>query len=209
MNIDRVAKREPLLSTAAFAGASSSVRRDRPTSAKAAFAKLILVPAILIFLAYHPFAEAASFSGIPEGDVWSYLTRTGRGPHKWNHIGFDDSTWPRGPSGFGFGRGRFNTPVDDLRNFDTKIFVRHAFVVNNPNKVTRIILSVVSDGPFVAYINGIEIFRSRAKVTEAIDISGFAHELFPGTNVLAIEASSPNIQSDSFSFTPSLEIVED
>jgi hypothetical protein len=160
-------------------------------------------------LAHHPFAEAASFTRIREGDVWSYSTQRGRGPRKWNHIDFDDSTWRRGPSGFGFGRGRHNTFVDDLRNLDTKIFVRRTFVVNYPNKVTRITLSVVSDGPFVAHINGIEVFRSRAKVTEAIDISGFADELFPGTNVLAIETSSPNIQSSDFSFRPSLEIVED
>lgn len=209
MNIDRVAKGEPLPSTAAFAGAASSGRRGRPTPAKAAFAILILVPAILVLLAHHPFADAASFSGIPEGEVWSYSTGTGRGPGKWNHIRFDDSKWLKGPSGFGFGRGKYNTRVDALRGFNTKIFVRCAFVVNNPDKVTRIILSLVSDGPFVAHINGIEVFRSREKVTEAIDISGFADELFAGTNVLAIETSSPNIQSNDFSFRPSLEIVED
>ena len=58
-------------------------------------------------------------------------------------------------------------------------------------------------------MNGIEIFRSTAKVTEAIDLTGFAHELFPGTNVLAIETQVANVQSDSFSFIPSLDIVED
>jgi hypothetical protein len=57
-------------------------------------------------------------------------------------------------------------------------------------------------------MNGIEVFRSTAKVTEAIDITGFAHELFPGTNLVAIETFPPNGLNGNFSFIPSLEIVE-
>jgi hypothetical protein len=209
MKIDRVAKGESLPFAAAFAGAASSARRDSPTPAKAAFLKLIFVTVILVLLANPPLADAASSSKIPEGAVWSYLIQTGRGPAKWDHIRFDESKWLKGPSGFGFGGGRFKTRVDDLRDPKRKIFVRRAFVINNPNRVTRIILSSVSDGPFVAHMNGIEIFRSTAKVTEAIDLTGFAHELFPGTNVLAIETQVANVQSDSFSFIPSLDIVED
>jgi hypothetical protein len=208
MKIDRVAKSEFLPFAADFAGAASSAPRGRPAPSKAAFVELIFVTVILVLLATPPLADAASSSKIPEGAVWSYLIETGRGPRKWNHIRFDESKWPKGPSGFGFGRGKHKTRVDALKDSNKKIFVRHAFVVNNPHKVKKITLSLVSDGPFVAHINGIEVFRSTPKVTEAIDITGFAHELFPGTNILAIETQVANVQSDSFSFIPSLEILE-
>ena len=145
---------------------------------------------------------------ILEGAIWRYVVQTGPGPDRWNHIGFDDSQWLRGASGFGFGQARYNTRVDALRDTGAKIFVRRSFVVNDPNRVTRIMLSVVSDGPFVAYMNGIEIFRSTAKVNETIDITGFAHELFPGQNILAVETHISDVQNDSFSFIPLLEIVE-
>jgi hypothetical protein len=208
MKIDCVGKGESLRFAAAFAGAASSGRRGRPTPAKAAFLKLIFATVILVLVANSSLADAASSSRIPEGAIWSYFLEKGKGPRKWNHIGFNDSSWLKGPSGFGFGGGKFKTRVDELRNVGTKIFVRHTFLVNNPNRVTRIMLSVISDGPFVAYMNGIEVFRSTAKVTETIDITGFAHELFPGGNILAIETFVGNVQNDSFSFIPLLEIVE-
>jgi hypothetical protein len=169
---------------------------------------LIFATVILVLLANPSLADAASSSIIPEGAVWNYFIQTGSGPRKWNHIGFNDSKWLRGSSGFGFGQARYNTRVDALRDSGAKIFVRHSFVVNDPNGVTRIRLSIVSDGPFVAHMNGIEVFRSTAKVSEAIDITGFAHELFRGTNVVAIETFPSNGLNNNFSFIPSLEIVE-
>jgi hypothetical protein len=208
MKIDCVGKSESPFA-AVFARAASSRKRGRPTPAKVAFLKLIFATVILVVVANPSLADAASSSIIPEGAVWSYSIEAGRGPRKWNHIGFNDSKWLRGSSGFGFGQARYNTRVDALRDSGAKIFVRRTFVVNDPNRVTRIRLSIVSDGPFVAHINGIEVFRSMVKVSEAIDITGFAHELFPGGNILAIETFVGNVQNDSFSFIPLLEIVED
>ena len=209
MQIDRVAENDSLPFAAAFAEAANSAIRCKPTPVQVAFLKVIFVTAILVFLTNPLPLDAASSSRIPEGDIWSYLIQTGRGPSKWTHIGFDDSKWPKGASGFGFGGGRFNTRVDELRGPNSRIFVRHDFTVRNAQRVRRLILSVVSDGPFVAHINGIEMIRNKEKVTEAIDISGFAHELFPGTNVIAIETFAPDLQKQDFSFIPLLEIVED
>ena len=70
-------------------------------------------------------------------------------------------------------------------------------------------LSVVCDGPFIAYINGIEIARSNKRITEPIDLSGFAHELLPGKNILAIECSNNDIRSERFYFMPEMEIQEE
>ncbi len=46
-------------------------------------------------------------------------------------------------------------------------------------------------------------------MTEQLDISGFAHELFPGTNVLGIQGFNDDIDSSNFSFIPLFKIVEE
>lgn len=179
-----------------------------PTSKTSSILRLILAATILVLLAHQTVVYAAS-SRIIEGAVWSYLVETGRGPAKWTHTEFDDSTWLKGPSGFGFGKARYNTRVDALRSVETKLFIRHGFHVNNPNRIKKIMLLVLSDGPFIAYMNGIEVIRSSQRVTETIDITGFADELFPGNNMLAIESFNDRIETENFAVIPMLEIVEE
>ena len=87
------------------------------------------------------------------------------------------------------------------------ILGRKEFIINDPDEIEDLDLSVICDGPFVAYVNGIEVFRNESEVNEKIKL-GFAHELFPGKNILAIECSNDDIDSDDFSFVPELEITE-
>ncbi len=69
-------------------------------------------------------------------------------------------------------------------------------------------LSVVCDGPFVAYLNGIEVARSDKKWLEAINLIGFRHELLPGNNILAVECTNNDVNSSSFLFEPSMSVEE-
>jgi hypothetical protein len=151
-------------------------------------------------------AHAESKVSIIKGDEWSYFKGEKMPPHKWNHLGFDDTTWQRGRSQFGYGSDRFETLLSDMRGNYSTLYVRREFTVN-PSKIKRINLSIVCNGPFMAYINGIEVARSKTRLTEPIDISGFVHELLPGKNVLAIECSNDDINSNSFQFSPFLEIL--
>ena len=48
----------------------------------------------------------------------------------------------------------------DMKGQDKRVFVRRYFTINNPANVDRIFLSIVCDGPFAAYINGIEVIRN-------------------------------------------------
>ena len=150
--------------------------------------------------------QAQSVVNIVEGDEWRYFKGIEDLPYRWNHIGFDDSSWLSGPSGFGYGSGYYNTALDDMQSNYESIYVRREFTVSNAAVVTGMTLSVVCDGSFIAYLNGIEVMRSDIQINEQLDISGFAHELHSDINVLAIQCSNDDISSSSFSLIPSFRV---
>ncbi len=154
-------------------------------------------------------AEPLRVINVVEGDVWRYFKGEKKPKSKWNHIGFDDSGWHSGPSGFGYGDSNNNTVLDDMQGKYTSVCVRREFTVDNPNAITRMTLTIDSDGAFIAYLNGLKVIQSKVKMNEELDISGFAHELFPGTNVLCIQAFNDKIDSDDFTFIPRFKLVEE
>jgi hypothetical protein len=155
-------------------------------------------------------AHGARTLNISDGDEWHYFKGTVEPPNKWNHIGFDDSAWQTGPSGFGYGVGKHNTLLSDMRGKYKSVYIRREFTVVNYHRISRLILSVVCDGPFVAYLDGIEAIRSnRRQLGDPLDLSGFAHELDHRINVLAIKCSNDDIDSDDFSFIPSFQLHEE
>src|SRR3989337_4020657 len=146
---------------------------------------------------------------IKEGAEWRYFTGTHKPPKQWNQSGFDDSRWQIGPSGFGYGLERNSTNLGDMRGNYLSVYVRRNLVVNDTHAVTNMTLSIECDGPFIAYLNGIEIIRNVSGLPdEQIDVSGFIHELFPGENILAGESSNDDLTRDGFSFTPYFELTE-
>lgn len=158
---------------------------------------------------------------IKKGDEWRYLKGTKNPPRGWNQSGFDDSNWQRGPSGFGYGRAmargkdretleiRNKTKLEDMWSKYSGIYVRRDFTIDDIHAVTNMALSVDCDGPFIVYLNGIEVIRNVSGLPdEPLDVSGFIHEMFPGENILAIEGYNDEVDSDDFSFTPEFELTE-
>jgi len=88
------------------------------------------------------------------GDIWNYRLGTSEPPGEWNTLGFDDSGWESGPSGFGFGDSDDSTNVTPVNS----LYIRKTFNINPDNIVTAVLHADYDDG-FVAYINGIEITR--------------------------------------------------
>ena len=144
---------------------------------------------------------------IREGDEWKIFKGDKKAKFKWNHRGFDDSKWLKGKSGFGYGNSKSKTKLNDMKGKYDNIYVRHEFTVDDPDTIKGIILTIDSDGAFIAYLNGIEVIRSKVKMNEELDISGFAHELFPGTNVLGIQGFNDRIDSNDFTFIPTLKFI--
>lgn len=153
---------------------------------------------------------------IKEGDEWRYFKGKKKPSKKWKDNEFDDSNWQKGYSGFGYGKKQENdknnrnkTDLTDMKGNYSTIYVRNNFIIKNAHKITNMILSVDCDGPFVAYLNGIEILRNESGLSnERFDISGFIHEMFPGENILAIEGNNDDMNSDTFTFIPEYELTE-
>jgi len=162
---------------------------------------------VFMFGVFAHTVQSASSSDIVAGDEWCYYKGIKQPPSKWNHLGFDDASWQKGRSQFGYGTNRFETSLSDMRGNYSTLYIRREFTVN-PSKINRINLSVICNGPFIAYINGIEVARSKTRLSEPINISGFTHELLPGKNVLAIECSNDDINGKSFQLLPLLDILE-
>lgn len=101
--------------------------------------------------------------------------------------------------------GDFDTELDDMKGNYQTIFARKEFFVDDLSEIKGMKLSIDCDGPFIIYANGIEVMRNKFLVDEQLDISGFAHEIIPGPNVLAIECHNDDIDSDNFSFNTTMD----
>ena len=87
---------------------------------------------------------------------WHYFVGTTPPPPNWNAIDFDDSGWPRGQGGFGYGDGDDNTIITNT----LAVFFRVTFHVSELNEIINAVIHGDYDDGFVAYINGVEIARS-------------------------------------------------
>ncbi len=170
-----------------------------------------------LIVLYGSAAGAFQLLKVDQGDEWSYLKGKVQPPRSWTHKQYDDSDWMKGRSGFGYSNKIKGTQLNDMKGKYEKVYLRKVFSVSNLKRISRMELSIECDGKYIAYINGIEVIRnsvgtSGSKLTTGIsqrqqlDISGFAHELLLGENVLSIQCENDDINSSSFSFVPAFEI---
>jgi len=154
-------------------------------------------------------AEAAQLVHFGQGDEWRYFKGAQKPPSNWAQNGFNDSSWLNGLSGIGYGKGNNRTYMGDMQGKYLTVYVRKQFTIADIHNVSGMTLSVICDGPFIAYLNGIEVIRggSGFPKAEPFDISGFVHELLPGKNVVAFECSNNDINSGDFSFVPAFEVI--
>ena len=158
---------------------------------------------------------------VTQGDTGSYFIGTQEPPATWHDVGFDDSSWATGPSGFGYGDG------DDATNVQAgSVYIRFEFDIEA--KFARILdglyLHVDYDDAYVAHLNGREIARENIGGTpgshvsyntyapidhearlyqglklEAQRISPLSNYLRPGDNVLAIQVHNVSSTSSDMS----------
>jgi hypothetical protein len=75
----------------------------------------------------------------------------------WPESGFDDSAWPVGPGGVGYGDGDDGVTIPGL----ISTYLRYDFVLQDTADLESLILSADFDDGFVAYLNGKELCRSQ------------------------------------------------
>src|SRR6185295_12494003 len=90
--------------------------------------------------------------------VWRYFPGRSEAsspdPAAWRAPEFDDSAWASGPAPFFFGESLTGTELRDMLNNYSSLYARHEFTVNDPNTVGEIIVRVLADDGFVAWLNG-------------------------------------------------------
>ncbi|MDX1952619.1 MAG: lamin tail domain-containing protein [Verrucomicrobiota bacterium] len=169
----------------------------------------------MIITVTRPLAETVFF---PTGSQWRYLdTGVDQGTN-WVSVDFNDNGWKTGLGEFGYGDGDEATRLDygpsEANKYPTYYF-RKSFDIANPSSINELSLSVRRDDGCVAYLNGVEIFRSNMPVeditfdTLASNTSTGADEiqlhnqpldptlLRPGRNVIAVEVHQQSRSSST------------
>lgn len=159
------------------------------------------------------------------GEEWRFLrgiAAPSEPPTAWRETGFDDSLWPAGPTGIGYGDGDDATVLDDMEGNYLTVYARRLVEITDPGSIQTLVLEVDYDDGFVAYVNGTEVARSTnmgAPGTELAfdDPAGGGHEagtpeqfsipletIVEGPNLLAVEIHNVDIDSSDLSFIPRL-----
>src|SRR5690606_22727301 len=170
-------------------------------------------------------ALAESETLVPRGAMWRYFRGvTHPSPAtEWTRVAFDDSSWPVGPSGFGYGDGDDATVLEDMRGSYTTVYARHTFAIDDPGRFRSLRLRVFVDDGCVAWVNGEEVGRSRApRAPTHVPHDGTATSYAPdpgewvafeiapsvlkrGVNVVAIHGLNHTVDSSDLSLIPILE----
>ncbi len=159
---------------------------------------------------------------IPASAQWRYLAAKNLKTDNWRQLSFDDSDWPLGKSGFGYGDDDDRTKLDTMRGEYDTLIIRHKFDLANPATIKQLYLYMRFDDAFIAYLNGHEIARSGiiqhgfGHKIESHEASGY--ELFTiktpfkylheGENLLAVAGFNRSLDSSDFSIEPVLASIE-
>ncbi len=149
----------------------------------------------------------------------------------WREPGFDASSWDDLPAPMFYGDpyesyNQGGSLLSDMREHYSSLFLRKEFQVTKALSITNLLLKAQSDDGFIAWINGVEVYRynvslgdlpyygtalsevaetapyGAATVIYALpDPFGYLHE---GTNVLAIQAFNYAATNDDFNFDAQL-----
>jgi hypothetical protein len=162
---------------------------------------------------------------LDRGAGWRYL----RGREEasapctaWTAADFDDSHWDEGLAPVGYGDPPFGTPLDDMRDDYTTVFLRGNFEVPQSLAIDRLWLSADYDDGFRAWINGIEVLRMNAPTGDCLhdalalenhesgsyqrfSLASAESLLVTGRNVLAVQGF--NVSPGSSDFKLDLEIT--
>jgi hypothetical protein len=186
--------------------------------------------AILLFTGFLQFTYVQSQSVdhwesvVYASDTWRYYVGITSGPNTgWQNPDFDDTSWPQGQGGFGYGDGDDLTAIPVPPN-PTAVFTRIVFEISDTSQINAAVLSMDFDDGFVAWINGVEVARANLGTPgdlPAYDTPALDHEavmwqgqnppsfliskeilrncLINGSNILSVQVNNTSITSSDMS----------
>jgi hypothetical protein len=171
---------------------------------------------------------------IAVGEDWRFFRGSTAPPADWYKPVFDDSRWESGPTGIGYGDGDDATVIDDMQERPDDpatpgadesqpgyagIFARKKFQLEDLDELSELVLSVIFDDGFVAYVNGGEVWRvnippgpdtERTLAIRAVEPGPPVQIRIPkalllrGENLLAASIHNASLSSTDLSFLPTL-----
>jgi len=118
---------------------------------------------LLVLLLQAAFAQEvpAEETLVGIGDNWAYFKGTQEPDSSWNTAGFDDSSWPQGPTPIGYSSDvAYATTLQDMLGGYRSFYARRDFTISHPEDLPELELVLAYDDAFIAYINGQEVARS-------------------------------------------------
>ncbi len=115
---------------------------------------------------------------VAHSDVWHYRKGTNQPAADWQSMTDSslDQTWLTGPGGIGYSTDTPNevaecqTLLTDMFNRYTTLYLRRTFEVSQAiDPAARLVLTVDYDDGFVAYLDGVEIARDRARTAAGVE----------------------------------------
>jgi hypothetical protein len=150
--------------------------------------------------------------------TWRYLDDGTDQGVAWRATNFNDAAWSNGAGVLGYGQSNETTVLDygpDAANKFVTYYFRRAFTLANPTNFPSYNLGILRDDGFVAYLNGVEIWRDNmptGAITAAtlavspVEPSSYLATNLPpslfvtGTNVLAVEVHQVERTSSDVNF---------
>jgi hypothetical protein len=182
-----------------------------------------------VALAWSGGAGAATL--FPTNTAWKYFKGQSEASlpdvSAWRFVGFDDGTWTTGSAPFFFNEPLNGTPLNDMANNYTCVFLRQKFTVTNQHEFGALTLSAKCDDGYIAWINGVEVARYNLPLwfvpyfglallpvpepapyiaTNILNPSSF---LVAGTNLIAVQAFNATFGADDFQFNATLAAFPD
>ncbi|MFI4859687.1 MAG: fibronectin type III domain-containing protein [Phycisphaerales bacterium JB063] len=158
--------------------------------------------------------------------LWRYSDAAQAPAEDWFAADYDDSQWKTGHARLGYGDDGEATTLSYGDNADEKhaiAYFRTTFAIENTDDIQRVIVGVLADDGFVAYLNGQEIGRRRVAdgdLTEApyatqvvgdqesydgLDIDPTL--LVEGENVLCVQVHQANARSSDLSLDARVRVL--
>lgn len=121
-----------------------------------------LLNILLLFFPFLVFAQNINHweTAVFEADTWRYLEGSFEPDSNWRKMNFDDSSWPQGQGGIGYGDGDDTTVINPV----SSLYMRKSFIIIDTSDIVAGVLDVDYDDAFVAYLNNVEIARANVGI---------------------------------------------
>jgi len=120
--------------------------------------RAFLLPALFLFGAAASHAAQIDHweTVVYESDSWRYLVAQSEPSANWRKFSFNDTAWPQGPGGIGYGDDDDRTVIGAC----ISVYLRIQFTIIDTSKIESAVFHMDYDDAFVAYINEVEIARA-------------------------------------------------